>query len=91
MSLLTENVIPGNYGRIFTTNANTDILMDKIKMGLEHIDGVEMVLPIEEVSPREFIVRTSKLVTVHTIEEAVQKLGLDLHVIPKGIFPMLEK
>lgn len=91
MSLLTENVIPGNHGRIFTTNASTDILMDKIRTGLERVDGVEKVIPIEEVSPREFIVRTSKLVTVQTIENAVQRMGLNLHVIPKGIFPMLEK
>ena len=91
MSLLTENVIPGNHGRIFTTNAASDILMNKIKTGLERLDGVEKIILIAEVSPREFIVRTSKLVTVKTIEDAVQRMGLDLHVIPKGIFPMLEK
>ncbi len=89
MSLLTANVIPGNHGRIFTTNASTDAEMKKIQNIVEEVDGVKAVIIIEEVSPREFIVRTSKLVTVRAIEDAVNRL--DLHAIPKGIFPMLEK
>lgn len=89
MSVLTENVIPGDRGRIFGTNASTDKGLEKIKAAIEDIDGVKDVVLIKKVFPREFIVHTTKLVLVIDIENAVKKTGL--HCIPKGIFPSLEK
>ena len=89
MSILTENVIPGNHGRIFGTNATTHVQMEKIKKAIEAVDGVKDVVLIEEVFPKELIVHTAKLVSVVEIEDVVQKTGL--HCIPKGVFPTLEK
>ncbi len=89
MSLITKNVIPGNHGRIFGTNASNEAQMDKIKEAIEEVEGVRDVVPIQEIFPKEFIVHTTKLVSVAAIEAAVNRL--ELHCIPKGIFPVLEK
>lgn len=89
MSLVTENVIPVDHGRIFGTNASSDSQMDRIKLAIEKVDGVKNVVLIEEVYPKEFIVHTTKLVSVVAIEDAVKHTGL--HCVPKGIFPTLEK
>jgi hypothetical protein len=86
MSLLSENIIPGNHGKIFSTNATKDKEMEKIKLWLQKIDGVKEISIIEGVYPREFIVYTSKLISIVTIEDAVKKL--DLHAIPKGLFKL---
>ncbi len=84
MSVLTENVIPGNHGRIFGTNASSDEEMEKIKSFLTKVDGVKDVVIVEGVFPREFIVHTTKLLSVGIIEDAVKRL--ELHAIPKGWF-----
>ena len=84
MDLLSENIIPGNHGKIFGTNAADDDEMEKVKLWLEKIDGVKNITIIKGVYPREFIVYTSKLLSIDTIEDAVKKL--DLHAIPKGLF-----
>ncbi len=86
MSILTENVIPGNHGRIFGTNASSDEEIEKIKSFLEKIDGVKGIVIVKGVFPREFIIHTTKLLSVVTIEDAVKRLGL--HVIPKGWFKL---
>ena len=84
MSVITENIIPGNHGRIFGTNASSTEEMEKIKSFLSKVDGVKDVVIVEGVFPREFIVHTTKLLSVVTIEDAVKRL--DLHAIPKGWF-----
>lgn len=84
MSLLTQNVIPGNHGKIFGTNASTDHEMEQIKQMVQEVDGVKKVVIITGVFPREFIVYTTKLVDIVTVENAVNRTGL--HAIPKGLF-----
>lgn len=86
MSLLTENIIPGNHGKIFGTNAQTDHDMELIMKMINEVDGVKNVVIISGVFPREFIVYTSKLVEIIAIEDAVKRTGL--HAIPKGLFEM---
>ena len=44
MSLLSENVIPGNHGKVFGTNAKDPQTLEKIKSPLELIDGVNDVI-----------------------------------------------
>ena len=85
MRLVNENIIPGNRGKIFGTNASCDRHMEKIKMSITKIDGVIDVILKKEVFPKEFIVLTNKLVKVLTIENAVNKVGL--HALPKSVFP----
>ncbi len=86
MSLLTENIIPGNHGKIFGTDAAMDDQMDHMKIRLKKIDGVKNVILIEGVFPKEFIIYTSKLISVSTIQNEVNKMGL--HAIPKGLFEL---
>lgn len=86
MTVITENVIPGNHGRIFTTNASNDSEMEEIKVVIEKIEGVKDVVLIKEVYPKEFIVHTTKLINNDIIERAVSVLGVK--AIPKGIFPL---
>ena len=84
MSLISENVIPGNHGKIFGTNASTDEQMNEIKRAVEKVGGVKDVFLVKEVFPKEFIVHTAEIVSVHAIEEAVKSVGL--HAISKGYF-----
>ena len=86
MSIISENIIPGNNGRIFGTNASSDTEMEKIKAYLGKIEGVRDITIVKGVFPREFIVYTSKLLSVTTIENAVKRMGL--HAIPKGWFEL---
>lgn len=44
MSLFSENVIPGNLGKVFGTNAKEPQTLEKIKSPLELIDGVKDVI-----------------------------------------------
>lgn len=86
MSLLTENIIPGNHGKIFGTDASTDDQMEHMKLRLQKIDGVNLVSLIKGVFPKEFIIYTSKLISISTIQDQVNKMGL--HAIPKGLFEL---
>jgi|TARA_R110000823_G_scaffold192607_2_gene324178 hypothetical protein len=86
MSLLSENVIPGNHGKIFSTNAKDLTSLLKIKKVILQLEGVKEVILNEDAFPREFIIHTSKLVSVESIENEVKKLGF--HAIPKGLFEL---
>lgn len=86
MSLLSENVIPGNHGKIFGTNAKEEQDLEKIKTKILSIDGIEDVIIDPEAYPNEFTIHTNKLVSVKDIEDAVISVGF--HAIPKGIFEL---
>lgn len=86
MSLLSENVIPGNHGKVFATNAKEPQTLEKIKSAIELIDGIKYVILHLDVYPRELTVHTSKMVTVIEIENAVKAIGF--HEIPKHDFPI---
>ncbi len=86
MSLLTENIIPGNHGKIFGTNASHDEEIERIKLRLQKIEGVKNVTLIKGVFPKEFIIYTSKLLSILTIQDEVKKMGF--HSIPKGLFEL---
>ena len=64
MSLLSENVIPGNHGKVFGTNAKEPQTLEKIKSTLELIDGIKDVILHLDEYPRELTTHTSKMVTV---------------------------
>ena len=84
MSLLSEHIIPGNSGRVFTTDASKERDLDRIKRAIQRVEGVADVLIVKEVFPSEFIVHTKKLVRITDIENAVKPTGF--HTIPKGVF-----
>jgi len=86
MSLLSENIIPGNHGKIFGTNAKEKQDLEKIKTKVLSIDGIKNVIINTEVYPKEFTIHTNKLVNIKDIENAVISMGF--HVIPKGLFEL---
>jgi copper chaperone CopZ len=83
MSLLKENIIPGNHGKVFSTNAKGVHELGNIKAKVLELDGVEDVQLNLDVFPREFTVFTSKLITLEEIEEKVRSTGF--HSITKNI------
>jgi hypothetical protein len=86
MSILTDNVIPGNHGKIFGTNAIEDIDLIEIKSSLLQLDGIQEVVLNTDIFPREFTVHTSKMIPVSDIENRVKLVGF--HAIPKGTFEL---
>lgn len=86
MSLLTENVIPGNHGKTFGTNAIEDLDLLAIKSSLLELDGIKKVIFNTDIFPREFTVHTSKIVSIGDIENKVKSAGF--HAIPKDLFEL---
>lgn len=81
MSILSENVIPGNQGKVFGTNVKLNSDLERIKEKLLELEGIEDVTLNFNSFPKQFIVRTNKLVRVHDIEAKVISAGF--HAIPK--------
>jgi hypothetical protein len=77
MGLLSENIIPGNHGKMFGTNAIEEKDLLYIKKRLLAIDGIKKVQLNEDIFPREFKVYTSKIVPVSTIEDIVKIIGFN--------------
>jgi hypothetical protein len=87
MSLISEHVIPGKYGKVFGTDAVEEKDLERIKKRLFQIDGIENVLINYDIYPREITVHTSKLVRIEDIENTIKKTGY--HLISKGMFELL--
>ena len=86
MSFLSDNVIPGNHGKVFGTNAINNYDLHRIKTKILSVDGIKDVIINADIFPKEFIIHTSKLVTVNDIEDIVLTTGF--HAIPKDLFSL---
>jgi len=86
MSLLSQNVIPGNHGKIFGTNAMKENDLMEIKTVLLKLDGINDVILNTEIFPREFTVYTNKIVSLADIENKVKSVGF--HAIAKETFKL---
>lgn len=84
MSFISENVIPGNYGKKFTTDANDTEEINQIKEALMALEGVKDVIFEEGSSPTVFIVQTHQVVKVDDVKNTVKVLNL--HAVPTGPF-----
>lgn len=84
MTFISENVIPGNYGKKFTTNAKHSEDFKQIEEVLLSIDGVKDVIFEKDSMPTVFVIHTNKVVSVDLIEEKVKELNL--HAVPTGPF-----
>ncbi|MEO6348263.1 MAG: heavy-metal-associated domain-containing protein [Aquaticitalea sp.] len=84
MTFISENVIPGNYGKKFTTDAKHPEDFKQIEEALMRLDGIMDVIFIEGSKPTVFVIHTNKVVSVSIIEDKVKEL--DLHAIPTGPF-----
>ena len=86
MSLIKENVIPGEHGKVFGTNAKEEKDLMRIQQVIVSVEGVKDCIIDMEVFPRELTVHTSDMVSVRAIEDAVISVGF--HAIPKHDFPL---
>ena len=86
MSLLSENIIPGNHGKTFGTNAENHEDLLKIKDAISQMEGIKGVLVHEDKFPKEFTIHTKSMVSVKEIEDTVIKTGF--HAIPKSLFEL---
>jgi hypothetical protein len=88
MSFLSEHVIPGNYGKIFSTDAKKEKNLLKIQEALLQLHGIKEVIINQNIFPYELEIHTSKVVKIEDIEKTVKNVGF--HAISKGsIFALL--
>ncbi|MCM4173335.1 hypothetical protein DHD32_17810 [Arenibacter sp. TNZ] len=85
MSFISENVIPGNHGKVFGTNAKEASDLKWIEENLVKLDGIKDII-FKDGYPVEFTVHTTKMVEIKEIEKLVRALGF--HAIPKGLFAL---
>ncbi|HJR99780.1 MAG TPA: hypothetical protein VJ780_02490 [Flavobacterium sp.] len=83
MSLLTDNIIPGEHGKVFGTNATETTQLTEIKNNLLKMDGIIEVQINNTVFPKEFTVYTNKVISIDEVEKVVKSIGY--HAIPKAI------
>ena len=83
MSLLTDNIIPGEHGKDFGTNANEEIELIQIKNSLLKVDGITEVIINNSIFPKEFTVFTNKVISIENVEKVVKSIGF--HAIPKEL------
>ena len=86
MSIFSDHVIPGNHGKVFTTDAKKEEDLLRIKNRILSLEGVKDVLVNAAVFPAELTVHTVSLVTVEDVEKKAQLTGF--HVIPKKMFEL---
>ncbi|MCW2118769.1 heavy-metal-associated domain-containing protein [Flavobacterium sp. 7A] len=81
MSLLSNNIIPGNHGRIFGTNATEPADLKIIKKSILTLVGIKDVVINNHTFPREITVYSTKIITIEQVESKVKSVGF--HAIPK--------
>lgn len=86
MSLLSQNIIPGNHGKTFGTNAMKENDLIEIKTSLLELEGINEVILNTEIFPREFTIYTTQIVSIEDIENKVKSVGF--HAIPKETFEL---
>lgn len=84
MNLISENVIPGDHGKTFETNAKDIRELEIIKKTILRMEGVRDVVINNDVYPREVTVLTTDFISVTEVEAAVHAEGF--HVLPKKLF-----
>jgi len=86
MSLVSENIIPGQHGKTFSTNARNLEELLQIKRLILKVPRINKVILNNDVFPREFVVQTKSLVSFAEIQETLS--DTDYHAIPKSLFKL---
>jgi hypothetical protein len=71
MSLLSENIIPGNHGKIFGTDAMEENDLIEIKTSLLTLEGINEVILNTEIFLK-FTIYTDQIVSLEDIEHKVK-------------------
>jgi len=77
MSIITDNVLPGKKGKIFSTNAETDKQLLEVVAKVQKIEGVTKAEAILNTFPREFKVHADEKVSVEEIQEVTKELNVN--------------
>ncbi|MEO5789156.1 MAG: heavy-metal-associated domain-containing protein [Gelidibacter sp.] len=83
MTYITDNIIPGNHGKTFTTDVNEASEKTKLEAAILKVQGVVKVI-FADTFPLEFTVHTDRVVKVSEIQSAANEWNY--HVIAKGPF-----
>lgn len=83
MTFISEHIIPGNYGKTFTTNVNDPAEKSHLEQVILQVEGVKSII-FEDVFPLEFTIHTNEVVNITELQNKVKDLGY--HVIAKGPF-----
>ncbi len=83
MTFISENIIPGNHGKTFTTDVDDASEKTKLEAAVLEVEGVVKVI-FEDTFPLEFTVHTDRVVNVTDIQNKANELNF--HVIVKGPF-----
>lgn len=86
MSLISENVIPGNHGRVFMVDINDRHEFERVKDKILKIEGIKDVLYNDQTYPNEMTIHSLTLVKVKDIQDAVRDKGY--HAVPAGLFEL---
>ncbi|TDU40118.1 hypothetical protein BXY82_2158 [Gelidibacter sediminis] len=84
MTFITENIIPGNYGKKFTTDVNEANEKSRLEAAIMEVNGVTKVIFEAGVYPLEFTVHTDQVVHITELQDKAKALGY--HVIAKEPF-----
>ncbi len=84
MSYLTKNIIPGEYGKVFSTDAKKEKDLLKIKKAILNLYGIKDVLVDMTIFPVEITIHTNSVVSKESVENEVKRFGF--HIVPKGVF-----
>ena len=84
MTITSENIIPGEHGKTFGTNANSASEVESVKNAILEVEHVEEVNVKDDVFPVEITVYTAEMVPIKDVQQAVISVGF--HVIPKTVF-----
>ena len=83
MTFISENIIPGNHGKTFTTDVDEASEKAQLEAAILKVDGVVKVI-FEDTFPLEFTVHTDRVINVSEIQNAAKEWNY--HVIAKGPF-----
>ncbi|MEO9076151.1 MAG: hypothetical protein ABI263_02535 [Gelidibacter sp.] len=83
MTFISENIIPGNYGKKFTTDVDEASEKTKLEAAIMQVEGVVKVI-FEDTFPLVFTVHTDRVVNINEIQGKANELNY--HVIAKGPF-----
>lgn len=86
MSLIGENVIPGDHGKMFYVDINDERDFQEVKQKILKIEGVKDVLYNTEAYPSKMTIHSLNLVKVKDIQDAVREKGF--HAVPAGLFQL---
>lgn len=84
MSLMSENIVPGDQGKIFGTNAKNETDLTRIKNHLLSMEGIKDVVVDTHTFPAEIRIISTTVIKVDDIQKRVMEVGF--HVVPKGAF-----